>query len=330
MLGASLAMTATAAFQLGENLTTIYTKNFPQPVTVEEASAQGWKARVSQCDPDLGIPYTQGGEDARATPMTIYFTSGGQISGIGTDVYDKVEARLLTEQYYTEVSTKRWHIAVAFRPPEQMCSGQTYPAKVGDRVVVSPKGAKRVIPWEESGAKAEGYHRGSCFDGMGWHYFLDLETAPTMSWRSANLMPIVPMYNLDGQFHAFFFASSKKQQGLINPRGWEPIFLITPLMCKNTCDKDCVFKGAYGFSTMHIYFNDYTAQNVQCPATTQCSPPGIGCCESESAEKIQGSSSGEDSKVLVDQNGAQSRQLLSLAPISLVVLSMSLAIVGVY
>lgn len=62
--------------------------------------------------------------------------------------------------------------------------------------------------------QAEGYVRGACFDGMGWHYFKDL-LAPngTISWQASNLMPVVPMYDpIHGKFNAIFFASAVVQQ----------------------------------------------------------------------------------------------------------------------
>ena len=61
--------------------------------------------------------------------------------------------------------------------------------------------------------QAEGYVRGACFDGMGWHYFKDL-LAPngTISWQASNLMPVVPMYDpIHGKFNAIFFASAVVQ-----------------------------------------------------------------------------------------------------------------------
>ena len=62
----------------------------------------------------------------------------------------------------------------------------------------------------------QGYHRGSCFNGMGWHYFKDLAAPPEkMSWQADNLMPVVPMYDpVKGRINAIFFSSAIVQQAV--------------------------------------------------------------------------------------------------------------------
>lgn len=80
---------------------------------------------------------------------------------------------------------------------------------------------------------------------MGHHYFRDLSgAAPDMSWVGGNLLPVVPMYNVNGTINAFFFASTDVQQGITGPHQWEPVPLVDALMCKNFCNKACTFRSA--------------------------------------------------------------------------------------
>jgi len=104
---------------------------------------------------------------------------------------------------------------------------------------------------------------------MGWHYFYDLYSAPTMSWVGANLLPIVPMY-YNGFINAFFFASGIEQQSLFSTNEWDPIPLPDLLMCKNWCDSSCTWNDTDVWSTAHIFLNNY--KNAVCPngCSTAC------------------------------------------------------------
>lgn len=52
------------------------------------------------------------------------------------------------------------------------------------------------VPLTVGEAEAQGYYRGSCFDGMGFHYFKDLKSPGGMSWSADALAPVVAMYVL--------------------------------------------------------------------------------------------------------------------------------------
>jgi hypothetical protein len=73
---------------------------------------------------------------------------------------------------------------------------------------------------------------------MGTHWSYDLASAPTMSWKSANLLPVVTMYNeqAGGVLSAFFFTTPNLQYA--EPFGpWEgPI--PKSLMCLVCFDCD--------------------------------------------------------------------------------------------
>merc|ERR1712070_816526 len=129
-----------------------------------------------------------------------------------------------------------------------------------------------------------GYTRGSCFDGMGWHFFKDVSVKGKMSWQAKNLMPIVPMYcPKHHTLNAIFFASAATQPKALFRSQWEPVPLPNLLMCKNFCDAKCTFSGMGTFgawSTMHFYFNNVKDSMLKCtasPEIRQCFT-GISCC----------------------------------------------------
>jgi hypothetical protein len=233
---------------------------------------------LGTCSPTQGIAWVYQGKLSTSNPVTLYFTSAGQIAGVGTEIFGSVETSLLKAGFFIPTGSNQYHINVAFRDTKFMCSNITSPDVIGDRLIVMPDHVNLSIPTNVTDAIANKYHRGSCFAGMGTHYFLDLLTGPTMSWTSANLMPVVPMYKNDGSINAIFFASSTVQQSVFPPSSneWEPVPLPNALMCGNLCDSGCTFKGTYAWSTMHFYFNDQT--QIVCPASYHCSLPDIICC----------------------------------------------------
>lgn len=266
---------------LGDRLARAYTVYAEQPITISDAIAQGYQPLNSTCDPLRGIAFGISGTAAEHTPVILYFTSGGQIAGVGTYIFGSVETSLLQSGFFEQTGYDVYHISVAFRNATMMCSDQTDPGnKLGDRLVVMPHKVNLQLPLTVTEAAAMKYHRGSCFSGMGTHWFLDLLTAPNMSWQSANLSPVVVMFDeSSGLINAIFFASSTVQQSLLPPAAneWEPIPLPNILMCKNFCDPStCTFSGTYAWSTMHFYFRDY--KQVTCPSAYKCFSSGVGCC----------------------------------------------------
>eukprot|EP00943_MAST-04B_sp_MAST-4B-sp1_P009523 g9523.t1 len=264
-----------------DRLSRAYTVYKTQPTTTQDAVAMKFApVNNSYCIPNLGIAYAKGGKPSVHEPVILYFTASGHLSGVGTKVYGSVETTLLKAGYFIETDKNTYEINVAFRNASTMCTKDVSPppGSIGDRLIINPRGLARSVPTTMEDALNEKYHRGSCFNGMGTHYFYDLDTAPKMSWKSSNLMPVVPMYTADGSINAIFFASSTRQQTIFPPSSnqWEPVPLPNAAMCKNWCDKDCTFSGTSVWSTMHFYFRDYT--KVTCPTTSTCTFPGISCC----------------------------------------------------
>jgi len=192
------------------------------------------------------------------------------------------EEPIVKHQYIHDA--KVVHVDVAFRAGDIVCSGAKEAAVVGDQLILNPKSKDSAsLPLTESDAKNQGWKRGSCFDGMGWHYFLDTSLRDgQLSWKAENVFPIVTMFD-KGEINAIFFASTVNQVGIpiFMSNEWEPKELSNPQMCANLCDKHCTFSGVKSWSTAHIYFRDH--RQVTCDANLKCGLPWPfrgNCCES--------------------------------------------------
>jgi len=222
-----------------------------------------------------GIAFTEvKGGPTSDKPMTLYFNKAGQVSGVGVHVYgDGLPLNLIDKGFWKPVGqTNDTHtISVTFRDAANQCaSGTPSPLPLGDRLIVNADTIKWPLPVTETDAAKGNWTKGSCFQGMGHHYFYDLATAPKMSWEAANLLPVVTMFH-EGEFQAIFFSSPVVQQSLWGAHEWEPIPLPNVLYCKNTCDSSCTFHDTSVTSTLHVYMKDHT--KPQCAGGCK-----IGCC----------------------------------------------------
>jgi hypothetical protein len=254
---------------IGDRLVRDYTKYYPLPITVYDADGSGWVALTGDCDDTLGIAYTQSGGATVDNPVTLFFTSGGQISGIGVNLYGSPPQNLIDSGYWQELTDSIYFLSITFRS-SGLCTGYTSSLSLGNQLVINANTTAIALPLTDSEAEAGQWTKGSCFSTMGYHYFYDLSSAPYMSWEAANLLPIVPMY-FNGSINAFFFASSVVQQSLLSAHWWDPIPLLDILMCKNWCDSSCTWSDTSAWSTFHVYLRDYT--EVTCPGG--CT---IACC----------------------------------------------------
>jgi len=260
-----------SALSIGDHFYRAYTVYDKLPMTDSDALAAGWKFNDT-CDPDRGYAATfKNSEATTSYPVTLFFTAGGQISGVGVNVYGDMPESLVDQRYFEIVDTRVNFISVTFRNSSIMCSGAIdNQLPLGDSLIINAGKLNEFLPLYESDAIAQGWTRGACFYSMGHHYFFDLATAPRMSWYAANLEPVIVMYN-NGVINSFFFASWVIQQGLLSPNWWEPVALPNLLMCKNWCDSSCTFHDTNFFSTMHFYLRDYTQATCEGGCT-------IGCC----------------------------------------------------
>jgi len=264
---------AASSVPIGDRLIRTYTEYVPLPATVADAIAAGWNT-TGLCDPVLGIKFNYHGfVPTMDSPMTLYFTQAGQAAGVGIEVYGDLPMNLINLGFWIQLdpNDSQYHMTVSFRSSTEMCSSTPSPNRLGDRLIINADGLAFQIPTTESGALANNWHKGSCFSGMGYHWFFDLSTAPVMSWMAENLLPVVAMYN-NNSINAIFFASTSVQQGIFDAHWWEPIPLINALMCKNTCDSDCTFSGTSLWSTFHVYLRDYTQVTCDGGCTISCCP----------------------------------------------------------
>jgi len=230
------------------------------PLTVDEAIQSGY-SNYTDCNPYVGIAYSaETGGPTEGYPITVYFTSGGQIAGIGMTHYGQPAFGL--ENYWIEQADGTFLITVSFRDPKGICNGYTYEELVGDRVVINQNGGEvdYNFPLTSEEATQQSFTQGGCINSMGIHWSLDLSTAPVMSWNASNFMPVVAMYN-QGVISAFFITTPNLQYG--EPFGpWEgpiPSFL----MCRNWCDDSCSWNVNF-WSVLHFFLTDPSLNN--CPS----------------------------------------------------------------
>jgi len=237
------------------------------PVGEDALAAAGWvKSQV--CDPSIGHKWTQR-PNIKAKPLILYTTKAGQPSGVGVEVYGALPA---PQQKWAYQATEDAHgqtsqeIRVAFRSGDILCSGNLSDRTLGDRLIVNPGATggqeSKALPMTDTEAFTGGWHRGSCGDGMGWHWWLDTKVGNNrMSWDAHNLFPVVTMYH-EGEMNAILFTSWVVQQNLFGIHQWDPIPEPNKMMCVGLCDRDCTFKGTNLWSGMHVFFRDH--KTVKC------------------------------------------------------------------
>jgi hypothetical protein len=136
-----------------------------------------------------------------------------------------------------------------------------------------------IPPTEDSPELPDSWVEGSCIKMMGYHWIQDVETGNKMTYKTENLVPVVPMYSsTDGSINGIFFAATSNKQ--IWPEGCptnNPLKLCgvdtnmwdrSPglleenygkfFMCSNFCDTECQFTGTPdgSFTTMHWFFKN--------------------------------------------------------------------------
>lgn len=275
------------------------------PVGEDELKSKGWHKHGTSCDQDLGFAWTEDASGAtKDQPMKLYTTAGGQPAGVGIIIlsYHGQEPLPGPQKKWATTSPIVGpvgdplivHVDVAFRNGSIVCSGETDDAAIGNRLIVNPKDSQnwKDLPLTDKDAQQLGWHRGSCFGGMGWHWFYDTSLHDGhLSWQADNLFPVVTMFD-KGDINAIFFASTINQVSIpfVKSNEWEPKSLSNSEMCKNLCDKECTFGGltsAGPWSTAHIYFKDHS--QVTCEKELDCAltlPIQMSCCESSKSSVV--------------------------------------------
>lgn len=244
------------------------------------------------CDPNLGYLWTPTNGISQLHPLSLYYTKAGQIAGMRIDVFGAgaAQGNMINNKYYLPHGENRWFLSVSFRPASEMCSDKTSSEPIGDRLIINQGVIDKSVPLTARDAEALGYQPGSCMKSMGQHWFYDLETAPSMSWVSGNLLPVVPMYFApgspanEGKLNAFFFTSPTIQgphnQGTDTAYTWDNVPLMGALppaaMCNNFCNGECSTNVLWGanpwknsgtehWATFHVFFNQDPKNQPTCP-----------------------------------------------------------------
>jgi WAS/WASL-interacting protein len=257
VLCVSLFAAAVLANGIGDLLIVNAIHHFTMPITTADATANyDFQALTGECDPSVGVEYTYKGELSAHYPISLFFTTGGQIGGIGVTSW-KQPSPGPQAGYWNTNANGTYQLVVSFRNASSgiQCNFKNDSAfPVGDSVIVQPSGQKFSVPLTAAAALAQSWTNGSCITTMGRHWAYDLQTAPDMSWDVANLFPIMPMYNEDTHvIDAILFNIADAQS--VWPFGyWEGPF-IPSLMCYNWCDSSCTFNTNL-YSTMHWFFTN--------------------------------------------------------------------------
>lgn len=277
MASATVDMRVNHTAPLGVGLWRTYAAYVKLPQTASEAKAAGWFSMDSgQCRDRLGVQWSQTAEGpAVKTPVDLYFTPFGQLTGVGVTAYGDLQGAAVDKGFWRKKQNGEFVMTATFRDQTSVCSTTALPDAVGDRVVINADSTAFALPLTQTDAKGANFETGSCFASMGTHSFFDLAAGGQMTWKASNLMPVVPMYDRNNNFdlNAFFFATPVKQQGGVgNAHQWEPIALPNNAMCQNWCNSQCGWSDTSQWSTIHFYLFE--------PSTITClNGCRMGCCE---------------------------------------------------
>ncbi|ELR15098.1 uncharacterized protein ACA1_215700 [Acanthamoeba castellanii str. Neff] len=234
-----------------------------QPLSSSVAEANGWSRLSSTCDPDVGYAYAQSPSGPTSlSPVTLYYTAAGQLSGFGVRVSGKIEQNLVNHGFWRRVAgqSDTYDIYIRTRDAKFMCSGAKSLDVIGDRLEIN---SFFTVPLNQSVAVKQGWAPGNCIGRMGIHHSFDLAAFGGNSWNASTLVPVQPMY--DAQRHtinAILFNMPHAEY--TEPIGMFEGPFTNGLFCKNWCaDSGCTFDiGFHLWSTMHFHFVD--------PSTISC------------------------------------------------------------
>jgi len=284
-----------------EYLVSQVSMNTKRPTNTIEAAALQWEKSDEPCVSTLGEAWLYKGERGIETSATLYFSPEdgdvpGSLSGIEVDYYGYIEDNLVGS-YFSEERTSKdgtYHsLAVALRNSanEDLCSKSAKRNAEEKYVAISPGLINQEIPMKNSSPLlTDTWKEGSCIPGMGYHWFTDTIGGNNLTYKAENTVPVVPMYDHDGNFVAIFFLATAKKQnwdatiGGLCPLGipftpecldalnfWDPGPGLNEAnegqfyLCGNLCGQ-CDFTGSGStpgmYTTMHWFFQD--------PAKLEC------------------------------------------------------------
>jgi len=245
----AIALANVAAYQgIGDRLLRTFFIFHALPLNTTDAESSGWEPVDGSCNEFLGVRYTQ-----NSGPIFLYFTSGGQIAGVGVVVSDAPPPSLVPDFWKPVNGSGSHEVTLSFRQTGMMCSGEQAAEVIGDVLVINPDAANLQIGFDVDEATQLQWTPGHCISKMGTHWAYDIDSHPDISHKVANLVPVMPMYNdQTGNLSAFLIHINHIES--VEPFGvWEGPFPPI-LFCDNLCSP-CTFD-TFFFSTIHFMLTD--------------------------------------------------------------------------
>jgi hypothetical protein len=290
----------------GDKMERVYGKYAGLPMGEDALIAANWTKMVGDCNEKLGYAYTlDASGPTEKEPLIVYVTKGGQPAGVGTIVRpgpDGTKGLGAQQANYASPALPSWIklsnaqlIEVAFRSGAIICDGNMDSSKVGTELTLNPRGGtQQNIPITQDQVEKDGWRQGSCYSGMGFHYFYDMKNSANgkFVFHHETVGPLVPMYH-EGEINAIFFMAQQDQGTQVEGGNrWDPAALNATAMCKNGCAPETCSKNfsppSGGFwNMMHIYFRDHDKvdckpeeNNLDCVALN----PARNCCAKDAKE----------------------------------------------
>lgn len=165
------------------------------------AEAQGWAQLEGTCTPGLGNAYALNGIVSTRSPLLLYFTAAGQISGFGTDVFGSVpqawENGLL---FWEAVEENHYRIIIGTRSVLEVdvCDPTViFDEAVGTVAKLSPQGVNWGLPLTKAEAKARGYTAGSCTTVVGDFFAYDFTSPGHFKFVASTTLPVYPLFDFN-------------------------------------------------------------------------------------------------------------------------------------
>eukprot|EP01089_Gocevia_fonbrunei_P011713 TRINITY_DN2552_c0_g1_i4.p1 TRINITY_DN2552_c0_g1~~TRINITY_DN2552_c0_g1_i4.p1 ORF type:complete len:290 (+),score=40.08 TRINITY_DN2552_c0_g1_i4:40-870(+) len=227
------------------------------PLNSSAAVNLGWSRISKACDPQRGIAYSsESGGPTAGSPSVLYFTTGGQIAGFGARIKsDHIPKNQIPKFWIPVEGTQNsYDLSLMFRDPSMLCSGKTDDHVLGTYISINNV---FVLPEDSNAATKQGWIEGNCIGEMGIHYSYDLESPGNMTWKTENLLPILPMYGVEDKLIKAILIATPTWQDTYPFGQFEGPF-TSSLFCFNWCaNTGCTFQSDI-WSTFHWLFTDYT------------------------------------------------------------------------
>jgi len=246
---------------IGTHLTRTFGLFVEQPLTMSDATAQGFSQfGNSSCDPLMGYQYSsQSSGPTNGSESWISYTAAGQLNGFGVRVFPGSSSPFLSQQL---IDSNYWRpsgagdgaydLFFSTRDPSLVCSGNTAPELIGDRLTIWDV---QSIALNMSTAQGAGWVEGNCINKMGIHHAYDLNKPGTNTWNWQSLVPVQPMYDSADPNHRLnAVLVNVPNVQFVEPFGEMEGPFLPGLFCLNWCSNTgCGWSGTNWWSTIHFH-----------------------------------------------------------------------------